>query len=188
MDINKLIQVTAYVINKYYGRLNYTKLIKELYLSDRKSFDLYGVSITGDVYYSLPNGPILSELYDYIRNRGESLNQTLWNCRFITVGNDISLTSNYYFSNLLSESEMKILDEVDNQFHSSSYGEMIDFVHDKNNCPEWENPFGSSKPIFVRTILEKLNKTSDEIDFILSEDEIYKKEDEVFAKLGKIDA
>jgi len=56
MNIEKLIQTTGYILAKYNGVLNYTKLIKILYLSDRKSLSETGYSITGDSYVSMKDG------------------------------------------------------------------------------------------------------------------------------------
>jgi len=37
MNMRKVIQVVGHLLQKYSGRLNYTKLIKLLYLADRKA-------------------------------------------------------------------------------------------------------------------------------------------------------
>ena len=50
MNLEKLIQVTGYILKKYKETtLNYTKLIKLMYLADRESIREMNVSITGDV-------------------------------------------------------------------------------------------------------------------------------------------
>ena len=64
MQIDKLIQTVSYLLKKYDYSLNYTKLIKELYLADRESIRRSGWSITGDSYRNLPYGPVLVNLYD----------------------------------------------------------------------------------------------------------------------------
>ena len=47
MDIERLIQVVYYILKKYDNTLNYTKLIKLLYLADRKAIDETDSSING---------------------------------------------------------------------------------------------------------------------------------------------
>ena len=60
MDIKKVVQVVGYILSKYQGKLNYTKLIKMLYLADRESMRQTGYPITGDNYVSMPRGVVLS--------------------------------------------------------------------------------------------------------------------------------
>ena len=49
MNIDKLIQIANYILKKYDFSLNYTKLIKELYLADRECIKRTGWSMTGDL-------------------------------------------------------------------------------------------------------------------------------------------
>ena len=48
------------------GKLNYLKLIKLLYLLDRATLLAWGRTVTGDHYYSMKHGPVLSEVLDLI--------------------------------------------------------------------------------------------------------------------------
>ena len=48
MDIDKLMQMANYLLKKYDFSLNYTKLIKEMYLADRECIKQTGWSISGD--------------------------------------------------------------------------------------------------------------------------------------------
>ena len=69
MNMKKVIQVAGHLLQKYSGRLNYTKLIKLLYLADREALSKWDVPITGDRYTALHNGPIVSEIYNLIVER-----------------------------------------------------------------------------------------------------------------------
>ena len=62
MNLSKLIQVVYYLLKKYDYFLNYTKMIKILYLVDRTSLAELGETITGDEFYAMDNGPVLSKL------------------------------------------------------------------------------------------------------------------------------
>lgn len=179
MDIEKLIEAVNYILKKYDYSLNFTKLIKLLYLADRQAIDETGMSITGDNYVAMNLGPVLSSLYDLIKNRYKDLRvQSLWNCRFITSSNEIKATSNKIKDNLLSIYEKKVLSKIDRKFHNFKYSSLINYVH--NNCPEWTPPNGKSLPITLESILKALGKPQDEIEFILAEDEFYRKEEEMF--------
>lgn len=186
MDIEKLIQVAGYILGKYGGVLNYTKLIKILYLADRKSLSETGYPITGDSYYSMKNGPVLSSLYDLVRNKYDKKEgvQYYWNSKFTKDGYDIHMTVGFIPHGLLSDYELETLDTVDERFHSLGYGDLIDFVHDPSNCPEWQDT-DSSIPLRKERILSVLGFSEDEIEFLSSEEASYSEEDRVISSLSK---
>ena len=184
MNIEKLIQTVGYVLSKYGGVLNYTKLIKLLYLADRKSFERSGRSITGDNYVSMKDGPVLSELYDLVKNRHrvESA-QHRWNTEFQTCGYDLRIIRETIPTGKLSDFDMQALDEIDSKFHSNTYSQMIDYVHDARNCPEWEST-NTSVPLTKSKILKNIGFSKDDIDSILEEEEFYVKENELLESLA----
>ena len=86
-NIDKLIQACNYLVKKNNNSLNYTKLIKLLYIADKESLKRSLQTITGDTYVSMDNGPVLSKLYDLIKGQyHKELYQNLWNSRFIKDG------------------------------------------------------------------------------------------------------
>ena len=185
MDFEKLVQVVAYVLKKYDGKLNYTKLIKLLYLADREALRETSVSITGSTYFSMDSGPVLSELYDFIRQNGNQRSQRIWN-RFFTIENEdqynLILTTPDIPEGKLSDYDKEILDRIINKFFDFTYGQLIDYVH--SNCPEWEDPRGTSTPIYPYKILKALGKTDDEINFILEEERSYNREESILRNLA----
>ncbi len=184
MDIEKLIQASAYVLSKYDGVLNYTKLIKILYLSDRKAIAETGYSITGDSYVSMKDGPVLSGLYSLIKNRySDKPTQYYWNSKFQTEGYDIYKIVSFVSEGELSDFETKTLDETDLMFHSNTYSQMIDFVHDPKNCPEWKQTF-SSIPLTEEDIMKSTGFSDEEIKMIQEEKESYQREDEFWESLN----
>lgn len=66
-NFDKLFDATAYILYLNGKSMNYTKLIKELYFSDREALRTKGFSITGDIYYSMKKGPVLSNLLNLIK-------------------------------------------------------------------------------------------------------------------------
>jgi uncharacterized phage-associated protein len=183
MQIEKLVQATGYLLKKYDNRrLNYTKLIKEIYLADRESINATNSAITGDIYVSMKHGPVLSSLYDLIKGRSRDKHaQMYWDSRFSTDGDDLLANFDQYPEGKLSRAEKAIIDKIDGQFHQNRYGELIDYVH--ANCPEWCNPGTTSIPISLADILGALGRTQEEIDWILEETETFKEEDRIFASL-----
>ena len=182
--MEKLIQVVAYILNKYNGRLNYTKLIKILYLADRKSFAETGYSITGDSYVSMKDGPVLSGLYSLIKNNYfDKTVQYYWNSKFQTEDYDLLKIVSFVSEGELSDFETTTLDQIDSQFHSSSYSQMIDYVHDSKNCPEWKHTF-SSIPLSEEEIMKNIGFSDEDIKVIQEEKEFYKNEDKFWEGLN----
>jgi uncharacterized phage-associated protein len=184
MQLEKLVQATGYLLKKYNNRrLNYTKLIKELYLSDRESINATNSALTGDAYVCMKHGPVLSNLYNLIKGRSHDQQaQMYWDSRFSTDGDDLLANFDQYPEGKLSRAEKAIIDKIDGQFHQNRYGELIDYVH--ANCPEWRNPGTTSIPLSLADILSALGRTQDEIDWILEETEAFKEEDRIFAALA----
>jgi uncharacterized phage-associated protein len=183
MQIEKLVQATGYLLKKYNNRrLNYTKLIKELYLADRESISVSNSSITGDTYVSMKHGPVLSHLYDFIKEKSQDAKaQAYWTSRFSTDGDELLANFDQYPEGKLSLSDEAILDRIDGQFHQARYGELIDYVH--ANCAEWRNPGNTSLPITLADILSALGRTPEQIDLILEDTKAFEEEDRIFASL-----
>jgi len=185
MNIEKLVQVVSYLLKKYEHRLNYTKLIKILYLADKASFGKINHSITGDTYVSMQNGPVLSELYSLIC--GKSLNrehQCYWDARFSKDSYDLVSLSERIPEGKLSRFEKKILDSIDEEFHNAPYGALIEHVHNPSICPEWKDTGSTSTVISIQDILVSLGRTKKEIDFILEEERLYSEEDKILESLS----
>ena len=185
MNIEKLIQTSAYILSKYDGVLNYTKLIKILYLADRKSLAETGYSITCDTYVSMKDGPVLSGLYSLIKNRySDKTTQYYWNSKFQTDNYDLHKIVSFVSKGELSDFETKTLDEVDSRFHDSTYSQMIDFVHDSKNCPEWKQTF-SSIPLPEEEIMKNIGFSDEDIKIFQEEKEYYSKEDDFWESLNE---
>lgn len=182
MDIEKLVQVVNYVLKKYDSRLNYTKLIKILYLADKKAIEISNLSITGDTYVSMNKGPVLSGLFDLLKGREINREyQCLWDSRFTTDSYDLVSLSDRIPEGKLSRFEKRILDEVDAEHHSKDFGQLVDYVH--KNCPEWEDPGNTSTPITMAAILSAVGRDHAEIDYILEEEKSYNNEEKLLASL-----
>jgi len=181
-NIDKLIQVCNYLVKKNNNSLNYTKLIKLLYISDKESLKQSLQTITGDNYVSMDNGPVLSKLYYLIKGqyRKESY-QNLWNSRFIKDGYNLVAVTHQIPHSELSKFEMGILDNIFEQYKDTDVREIIKFLH---KCPEWKNPSGSSIPIKPEEILKSIGKSSEEIDWILAETQAFEEEERAFMSLA----
>lgn len=182
MNEKKLIQIAAIILNRNNGRINYTKLIKLIYLANRAFINKTGDFMIDDILCSMKNGPVLSGLYDLIKgNYKDKKVQSVWDYFFKTESYDLCALKDVPFKEL-SRAEKNILEQIESRFHDYSYQYMIDYTH--KNCPEWEDTKSSSKMISDRTLYEAIGCfTKDQIEYFLSEREIYKKENQILAAL-----
>jgi uncharacterized phage-associated protein len=184
MNIEKLTQAVAYLLKKHDYRLNYTKLIKLLYLADKAALKECNLTITGDTYACMKNGPVLSGLYNLIKGKhGNGDAQCLWNSKFSTDGNDLVALVDRMPEGKLSAFEKDALDKINDQFYSASYGKMIEYVHDKANCPEWKDPGPSSARLEMKDLLASIGRSPEEIDWIVSENKAFEAEDRILSGL-----
>src|SRR5215813_7148812 len=60
------------------GRMSYLKLIKLLYLLDREALLRWGRPVTTDQYVSMDNGPVVSRIYNLIREEPAPGTDPFW--------------------------------------------------------------------------------------------------------------
>jgi hypothetical protein len=189
LNVEKLIQACGYILKKYGGRLNYTKLTKLLYLADKEALKESLVTISGDEYVCMTNGPVLSGLYDLIRNkyRGDMNAQSLWNARFMRDGYELVYIPSDYPNGKMSAYEKEVLDRIDERYHQMGFSDLISLVHDKAVCPEWSDPGqGSASPLSLCKVLESVGYGDDEITWFLEEKETFGEEHRQFDGLAAL--
>ncbi len=181
-DIDKTIQITDYLLKKFNGKVNYTKLIKMLYIADKEALKSYGFTISNDKYYSLPKGPILSNLYYLIQDtiRGDIKEEQLfyWKTFFQKDGYDIKhVNKNDLSYTKLCKADKKILDKIFEEHKDKSFTELIELTHNKELFPEvkWEQaeaaetPDEKNIPITIEEILKSVGVSNEEIELIAAE-------------------
>ncbi|GAV20831.1 hypothetical protein MMIC_P1806 [Mariprofundus micogutta] len=161
---HKVSQMAGYFLSLCEGNsMPHLKLMKLLYLADRKSLDEYGFPISGDSVVAMPHGPVLSMTLDFINGAAKSSSGG-WESWISDRSNHrVSLRSSSHTRgdfDELSDIDIDILDEIWIQFKDMGRWDIRDYTHD--NCPEWEDPKGSSMPIPFRKIFEALGKSRQE--------------------------
>ena len=140
--------------------MNYTKLIKLMYLADRESMLTTGFPITGDECFALPKGPILSTVLNCIR--GEIRDQD-WLAHFRTSDYTIQMIADPG-DDELSRFDDDLIAGIFKRYDNIDYGDMIQHTHD---FPEWKcnRPDGANKArkIAPEDIFAAGGKTSREI-------------------------
>jgi len=164
----KATQAAARLLRNRGGRMSYMKLIKLLYLADREALARWGRPISTDNYVSMDKGPVLSHVFDLItEGPNPAAGDTFWT-RHISEPEhyEVALKADPC-SDLLSEAEDELLDEIFARYGSLNRWALVDLVHTR---PEWKDPHGSAIPIEYADILEAQRKSPEEIRAI--EDEL----------------
>jgi uncharacterized phage-associated protein len=162
----KATQAAARFLRLRGGKMSFVKVIKLLYLADREALIRWGRPITTDSYASLDNGPIVSRIYDLIRDEPPP------NC-FRTWRKFISDVANYEVSLLadpgsreLSAGEEALIEEVFGQHGHDDRWAIVDY---SRSLPEWTWPDGGVSPIEYRDILTAAHKSEAEISAVEEE-------------------
>ncbi|MEX1236935.1 MAG: Panacea domain-containing protein [Pseudomonadales bacterium] len=150
-------QIAAFFISKAGGRIEILKLMKLMYFAERESFKAYGEPMTGDRYYSLDHGPILSKTLDHINNMvdsepggWESWIQDREN-HLLSLREEGDPTARL---TLLSEADIEILESTWSEYGRFSASQLRNLSHEI--CDEWDDPDGSRLPILVSRILKSV--------------------------------
>lgn len=150
----KVTQAAAVLLKLRGGRMKYIKLLKLLYLSDRKSLLERGRPITTDRYVSMDDGPVLSITYNLIQGDYRHT-QCVWANTIVAAGDfDVALKEPDADLQIgqLSRAEIEILQAIFEQYGHWNRWTLIENVMHK--LPEWHDPNGSMIPIEVRDILQ----------------------------------
>jgi len=186
INLKKLIQICDYLLSLNNGILNYTKLIKLIYIANREMLKTQNDLIINDRFVSMPQGPVLSSLYNLILEKytDNEITQLEWNQYFFKNG--YNLKKQNFKSNFdeLALSEINILKETDEKFKTWTWKQIVDnYLHKKDICPEWVDPNGSSYDIYISDILMGLGYDDIEAAEIQDEISTYEKEEALFAKM-----
>ena len=148
------------------GRMSYLKLIKLLYFLDREALLRWGRPVTTDRYVSMDNGPVVSRIYDLMREEAAPGADSVWR-HYISAPQEweVALLADPE-TDELSRAEEGLIDEI-----YAAYGKMSrwDLVRMSHELPEWQDPNGSAIPIEYRDSLRAGNKTESEIAAVETE-------------------
>jgi len=141
----------AYLLHKAGGTLPLIKLVKLMYLAERLSFERYGEPLTGDRLVSMDHGPVLSRTLNHINGSVPSADGG-WDTWIsgredynVALRDPSMIRSPEQDLVGLSESDIEVLDQTWSEFGHWNRWALVEYMH--TNCPEWEDPDGSSKPI-----------------------------------------
>jgi uncharacterized phage-associated protein len=160
----KATQAVARLIEKSGGPIDYLRVSKLIYLADRASIIKRGVPIVGGQYFSMRQGPVISEVMNFVNRQNAPGWKSTISARY---GHELRLLCPPS-SGALSESELAILDCVVAEHSKRTTEELVQWCHE--NCPEYERVTGSSRrPIAVESILKAVGKTQRQIKKLVDE-------------------
>jgi uncharacterized phage-associated protein len=134
-DELKSVQACAVLMgSKVPSSVNYTKLLKLLYLADRKSLLDTGRPVTGAKFVLMKHGPVLSEVYECIKERAAA--GSTWD-EYIRRDEYQLVLCKLPGDTCLSDYEVETLESLAAEYADHDYMAMIDVTH---ALPEWKNP------------------------------------------------
>lgn len=164
----KTTQAAALLLKANGGKMNYMKLIKLLYLADREALSKWERPITGDVYVSMDNGPVLSKVLNKISSGRNPVGvKSYWHKYISPEGYKVKLLKQEPQFDELSKREKELLLSIFEKYKEFDQWQMVKYCHE--NLPEWNDPQGTSIPIRVEDILREVNKTEKDISLIEEE-------------------
>ncbi len=134
--------VAYFLLKEQYGEMDYLKLIKLMYLSDREGFIRDNEPISCDDMASMEHGPVLVETLDLMEGIQPS-KPNGWNSRindlddsYISVKEDVI----DYDLDKLSAADREIMDDIWENVGHLSEEQLRQYI--RRNCPEWKYPNG----------------------------------------------
>jgi uncharacterized phage-associated protein len=156
-DERKSTQIAGALLRLAGGGMNYMKLIKIMYILDREALKRWGHPLTGDEYYSLPHGPIVSRVYDLIADEPDLSSGKYWNDFIKTHDYEVRLEQPVE-SEALSPADVDLINEVYGQYGQLDQWQLRDLTH---GFPEWRDPSGGRLPIRYADILRAVGREDD---------------------------
>lgn len=172
----KTTQAAAFFIKRHgQPSLSYLGLLKMLYISDRRALESSGYPITGDGFVSMKYGPVLTQVYDYVKPNGGFAKSEYWAEYIATVAAPYNPDKKFYVTLIedpgddeLSIAEEEIMEAVYQEFGHLNPFDVAEWTH---SLPEWIDPktIGENVKVVdinVVDLLHYLHKSDQEIQRI----------------------
>lgn len=166
-DINKTLACVGIICRENANSIDFYRLMKLVYLSDRKSFVETFRPITNDHWVNMRHGPINSMLYDLAKGNGPIELQEKWNHYFSCEEYVVSMKNQPDKSVLTGLEIESIKSAIDSLKDCGDFFSVRDKVH---KLPEYVDT-QSSEPVSLEKILkaEYEGITDEEISDIISD-------------------
>ena len=174
-DEKRMLQIISYLLSLNNNEMDKLKLIKELYLIDRVSIDEDNSSVSGDEFFSLKYGPVLSNTLNIIN---DIPNGNDW-AEYLSINNNKEIRLIKPFDEgRLSKKDKYFIQLISDKYKTYTTSQLVDYTH---TLPEWKEPEGTNHKIRFVDIMKALGKSDEEIIYAKKE---YDGLSELYASLG----
>lgn len=137
IHIQKAIEAAGVFLSEYEAHsMEYTRLLKLLYICDRNSVREIGDPVIGPKWVAMRNGPLHSSIYDLIKH--QTIHAKKWQRFFDTRDRSIYRCEDPGVS-ALSRGDVRIIREVGEKYRRLDTWEMVQETH---QFQEWADAFG----------------------------------------------
>ena len=144
-DTRKIVQALNYIACSQLGHtVNCMKAYKLLWLADRYHLRHYGRTISGDVYYALPHGPVPMDAMNVVEGKPTNLADGSEGVTYIRKCKRYNITSLVAPKmDVFSVSDKEALDCVIEAYGKKTWTELSDFSHTFPEWKEYESKLGN---------------------------------------------
>lgn len=174
----KAAQLCAYFAVKDGGMIDKLKLIKLIYLTERKCLAEWHRPMLFDEMFSLQHGPICSNTLNGI---DQAFQKPLWEGFIKRHGNKVVATKKLSRDDLdeISDAEFDIVEDIWRRFGGYTASRLRNFTHD--NCAEYTDVTSGRIPISYKEILEALRVSAEDAEAIEREISELRREESALA-------
>lgn len=150
---DKVTAAAWWFVNKNGGPLPHVKLMKLLYLAERKWLLERGVMMFEDTFVSMAKGPVLSSTYDSMKRGSRTIGKQgyVWQQHLSAINNhQISKKSDLDVLDFLTPKQVQFLESTWQEHGHLSEDQIVEFAHELR---EWKNT-NSSIPINIPEFFE----------------------------------
>jgi uncharacterized phage-associated protein len=161
---DKATALAAFFLGKAGGELEYLKLLKLMYLVERESLRQISTSVTGDVFYSMKRGPVMSATFDLIKDNESWIDFDHANWRRTigrAEGHRVKLKRPFEIDSVLSPFELEVAGEVWARFRDVDQWDLVDWMHE--TFPEWQDT-SSRVPIRLEDVFRAFGLLESDIE------------------------
>jgi uncharacterized phage-associated protein len=134
-DFDKTLQAAGVLLDADGDRMEYMRLLKLLYITDRELLAETGRTLTGDRVVAMKNGPVLSHVYDTIK--GQTVQAERWSAFIHREGYKVVLQQKPGREKLSKREIAKLLD-VTERFRQLENFELSEETH---KFQEWRQHY-----------------------------------------------
>ena len=167
---HKAAQVAGYLLARAADPMPSMKLMRLLYLAERRALQEYAEPIIGDAVLSTEQGPVLSRTYALLTSGDPKPVPGGWD-EWISdladhqVALNKSKAVNDWVFRCLSKADTTLLDAVWDHYGAMTVSQLVDDAH--RSCPEWIDPHRNMVPIQHESLLAAIGYNQAQVEAIM---------------------